>query len=604
MPTIDKRRFARKARLDDQDKLNILAEFYVAYKSAFDLKLKKTEDNYNHLEGNSWEKVLKKTLEDRGYPAIEVNIILPRMLNAIGQFIENHGRLTTVPFNNAGEDDSVLANAILDWSNPNMRRDYEVMRAYADAIIGDMPGALHVFWDTRAERLGVPTVKRLNPLDLIIDPSADIYDEFKHRYRGVKSWWTFESMFQSFPKKRAEIEAVIGEYDDYGFFSRVREKVSEFWPSLQGDTEIMRDEFIDIKENMGLVMELHTRESEVAWYAYDQETGEDIPDAMTKGEALALFKEFGGRFTIEEDERDQIYTHITFGDYVLLSSEKRKIQNGYFPIFLLGGLEFQKNMGIVGQLKGLQKQYQYNISARLSMLLSSAISGYWVEKDSLDEEQRERLEEEGTNFGYVGYYNQGRRPPQRIEPPQIPQSDFVNAESIKGDVNELAAVGYARLGHSEGGQENATLNRQRVQNSLLNFSIFNLNAAYTETLVGQYILALAERHLSAGRALNIVGEENIGESVIVPEGVRLSHYLVQAIAGNRTPTQRLYNALELEQFMQYVAPEDVPKLYPYLTKYSLSIPEKNEITEILTKGQGISADIQAQIAQIFQETAE
>lgn len=566
--------------VDDQQKLTEVWDTFRYLLESWRDRREASAKNYAFVEGGKgqWDTAIYDGLVNRGIMPLSINMLLPRVLRILGYQDEIKGRLIAKPTVNSSVDDAEVATRLLDWSNFDENRDMALAEAFGHMIIGEMGGFIEWFWGQREESLGIPRVEALNPFFVFPDPAFKLREHWKHRYIAKSYWEDYNYIVMKWPEKRDEINAIAR---DYKANKRWWRGVTDFFTSLRGGRGELDIELIDQQENMFRLIEFHERKPRKEYRIYNLANGESS-DPMSKGQAISLQNQFSD-VQMVENEVSEIWTTITLGRWLVLDQFKRKVQNNVFPIIPIEAYNFSGlNFGMIGQARDMQAEYNQTRTAILTLLHTTAASGWQYQKGSLDIEMKQRLEKYGASAGFNLEYNAGFPPPTKIQPNPFPQGEAERAEYARRDIDDITSFGPGQLGQKEEQAESGILNAQRTQNALVTLRplIRNLNEAHQT--IGQCQLDLMAEHLQSGRAIPIVGEENAESDVFEYNGnVAFKRFNIKLVKGQQSETQRLQKLLEWREVMQFVAAVgfDNP-LLPFFVE-SLDWPDKDKVLQAI-----------------------
>lgn len=606
MPHIMKKsRFGKNASKDQKDTLVGICELRRSYRDEYSLQRRNTVRNYEIARGNSFHRGLRAILESRGLPVADVSMVLPKIQAALGNYIQNRGTIRAVPMRDFAEDDAEFGNKLLDWSNLNNYRESHFFDAVKNSLISDIPAGVNTFWDDNEGEFGMPMVESLHPLDLIIDPKAPVYDDKQHRFRGREVWMDRDEILEATDYKfMPEIERILdeGQRGALSPFADWIEALTGDWQSTETE-ENARDMFYDRKENLWKVIELTIPERLKTYEVV--RTDLDMPIHITDdlAEARELESQAPSAFIVRTKVKPQMKTYITLGDMAIMSEFRRKVQNGLFKETLIPGFNYGgKNFSLVSALAPAQTGYEQAMTMQMIRAVTSAISGYFIQKGSLSRQQRENFDANISSPGAVIEYEAGYNRPEPIEPPSINSQEAFNMEQFQLIGDRISSTGDSQLGISSGANESGKLNISRINQTIINQQPLFVGIKRSEINVARNIIALSQVHLTPGEIFSIVTEDDFSEQTQVPENFEYQEYFVKMIRGAKSDTQRMFNALEFGEFVRNIAPEHIPRLYKPMVKYMISgVQDKAEILELLTEQQEVPEEVKARIGAMMQE---
>lgn len=620
-------KFAKRA-VDNQELLNHVALTTVNALNAWRTRREDTDKAFSYAEHGSWEynSDLKAALADKNIPTLKINIIFPRLQRILGYEQELRGRIVASSMKKDGDIDADIATKLLDWTNQigDNTRDEEISEAFKWAVVGEMGGFIEIAWDTEMDILGIPRIEHVPSLYILPDPAFPLYHVRKHRFIIKTLWMSLDQVIAQFPEKAEEVKMVVGNFSETYDWRRI---LQDWWQSIKGAGEELRHEFVDTKEDMIRVIEMQERKKIHETQFVDATTGEVIDGVNEKianlAERLMAGEVLGENETLKENEvvalqmimqrqtplakirrtRDEIWTHTTLADYVLLQSMPNEVQNGMFSIIPLVGYDYGgKNFGLVKQLFGVQEEVELARSAELHILHTTAASGYIYERDVLTQDMKERLESKGASAGLILELEPGGMGRfDKITPNTPPSGEIARSDRALRDADIISSIGEGELGRSEPGKESGILHRQRVQQAMITLKTLFSNLDRTKRMIGRYLLDLLQAKLQPGRVLSIIGKDNNIEEVTVSDKLRFGKWDIKIAIGTNTETQRLQRLLEIDSLLQRMPTELIPF---HLVIDLLDWPEKEEWKQYVMQRLGISNNDQRQLAMALQNAGQ
>lgn len=583
--------FARANR----DQLAHVATTYINAMNVWREARENTVKAFKFAEGGYWNWATEaaSALKLAGFPTINLNIILPRILRLSGFQRLNRTSVTAIPTQNAGQPDAEIATRLLAWSDTLSCTDEEVSRAFVHALISRLGGWLETTWDRSIDPLGVPIVTHVNPLYMTPDPAYPLYDHKQARFLIKSFWTTAENVMLSFPESRDEVTAILGDVHSQRMLA---EETGGSWMAVGGSEEELNDEFVNVKENLFRVIEMQERRKRKQIFAVNQTNNK-----MVEVESIAMAQEIANRYpNIEIGERviDDIWTITTLGDFVLLQEVQNEIQNRQFTIVPVLGYNFGgKQVSLVEALFGAQEEYEKSRSAGLHKLHTSAASGWQWEEGSLTPEMEKRLEAKGSAPGLLLKYTPGARAPQQIFGAPFDRAEVERAQLALMDADNISAIGRGELGQGEGKGESGVLFQSKIQASNETFTLLMTQLGQTRIQVARNQLALIQKKMKPGRIVTIVGEESEVAKITVDEKLNIGQYEIKLIEGVHSPTQRLRRLMEADMLIQRMPPELVP-WHLYISM--LDWPDQNKWKEYIAQRLGVAPADQQEFLESLQ----
>jgi hypothetical protein len=350
--------------------------------------------------------------------AVELNHIFVAVNNASGYQLSNRLDISFRPRGQGASDEiattlskvamQVADNNHLPWHESQVFLDgliqqrgyYDVRIAYDDSLRGEI------------------RISTLDPLDVIPDPDAKSYDPDDWNDVIVTRWLTFEEIYMLYGPEAAKAvrarEEVFNDRDfGYAMNEVPRNKFGdETWgadaryDSYYVDGGVQRVRVID-RQQWKLVM------TRVVVYP----TGDIRVAENATPEQLADFRA-KGCITMRRMTR-RVRWQVSTAD-TLLFDDWSPLQHfsviPYFPFFRRG-----ITRGLVDNARSPQDMINKAATKNTAAVSSSANSGYLVEENSLvGDVTEDDLPSEGSKPGLVLVYAKNSKPPEKIQPNQVP----------------------------------------------------------------------------------------------------------------------------------------------------------------------------------------
>lgn len=589
-------KFAKKA-INNTELLNHIALTYTSAVNAWRVRRVSTEKAFAYAEGGSFSydgnSNIVDALTKQEIPTLKIPVIFPRIQRILGYEYELRGRIIAASQFEEGDDESSIATQLLDWANQPGRynRDDELSSAFKDAVIGDMGGYVEIDWNTDYDILGIPTYRHIPALSILPDPAFPLYHVHNHRFIIKHMMMTVDQVIAQFPDKRQEIEQVVGNIAGTRSWQHM---LQDWWAAIKGTGEILRNEFVDFQENLVRVIEMQERRKVIETILVNVQTGERV--VGLPNEEIESIVATNSLFVKITRKRDEIWTHTSLADYVLLQSVKNEVQNGMFSIIPLAGYDFGgRNSGLVSKMFGVQEEVELARSAELHILHTQAASGYIYEKTALDPDMKERLERNGASAGLIIELEPGAMGRfKKMEPAYPPAGEITRADRALRDADVISSIGEGELGRSEAGKESGILHRQRVTQAMITLKTLFANLDRTRQMIGEYTLALLEANLHPARIPLLIGEQPGLDQVVKDGRLDFGGYKIKVRVGANTETQRMQRLLEVDSLLQRMPPDLIPY---HLVIRLLDWPDKGEWEQYILQRLGLGQNQQAQFAE-------
>ncbi len=203
--------------------------------------------------------------------------------------------------------------------------------------------------------------------------------------------------------------------------------------------------------------------------------------------------------------------------------------------------------GEVDDLIDPQKEINKRRSQALHHLNSSANSGWVVEEDGMDKDEREKLEKMGSMPGVVVVYKRGKNKPERITPGQLSDGHIVLSQQSENDLKSISGVNSDLLGVAPEKQESGIAMQLRRQHGLVTTeSIFD-NYEYSQRQLGDLILEFIRKSdvLSDEEIQAIALEKGKKVDMSLLRSRKVGKYSVVMSEHASSPTLRLANFMTM-----------------------------------------------------------
>lgn len=545
-----------------------------------------TEKAFAYAEGGSWSynTALRDALNNSGFPTLPINLILPRLLRISGNEREVRARMTAKPTQDGGVPDAEIATRLLEWCTNISNGDEEISKAFMHALVGRMAGWIEYYWSNKLIPLGAPYYRHINPYFVLPDPAFPLLAIDKHRFIIKTYWETSQAIAEEFPDAENEIQMVLGNPESQRALTR---QVQDWWQTIRGGGEELRQEFTNVKENTFRIIEMQERRNKQEHFVVNVMDGRHkVFETREQADEVALRIE-----GLESGTRviDHIVTITTLADYVLLQEEENEVQDGLFTIRPVGGYDLSgRNFTFVEQLFGVQEEKERSRSSMLYILHTTAHSGWTYPDGALDPDMEARLEIDGAAPGLILKYKQGYKAPEKIQSNPLPPGEVERSQLADADADRISSIGPGELGQPEGQQESGILHAQRTKEATTTLRPLFDGLNSMKRRLAPSLLTLMKQRLSPQRIARIVGEE------VRPEDLWQGEHEIIIVPGTSSESQRLQRLVEADTVIARMPPDLVPW---HLFFGLLDWPDKDGWIEYIQSRLGISQANQNGLAQ-------
>ena len=487
----------------------------------------KRNENFYFGDGGHWRNADRKKLVDAKRFVCEFNEVQNKVDSAIGEQLQNRVDMA-FKARNLGDDEAIaeVLTKVINQICDDIGYSYNESQAYGRI---EQRGYLEFRVEFDDNMKGEIVMEVPDPRDIIPDPDATSYDPQKWKDVIKLRWLSYDGIEEDFGKAMADkVRLQAGEnnseedIEDRNSFGGERSQINYH-----------KDDFTDSSGvNMYLVIDRQWVRRDVVDVAYYPTSGEERIAADMSAEERAKHEAAGAIFTKKAKKR--IRWTVTCGDVLLhdkWSPYRTKTIIPYFPKFRRG-----RTQGDVDNLVSPQETYNKLISQYVSVVNSTANSGWIFEEDSLVDMSKNDLADHGASTGLVIEVRKGAQKPEKIKPNEIPTGldrmiDRTHAaiESISGvdkaqrgmDAKERAGVALDRLAFAGG--------KQRAKS--------NDNLARTRHMAALKLLELVQDFYTEERVFLITDRNPLAEQKQVPVTVN-----------EVTPEGRIINDLTVGEY--------------------------------------------------------
>lgn len=430
-------------------------------------------------------------------PGYEFNQIMPSVNSAIGYQIHNRMDIAFKP--RGGDSDlfkaTILSKAVMQVADLCALHWHET-QMFSDGLI-QQRGYYDVRMSFDENIKGEIVLGTLDPLDVIPDPDSKSYDPDKWGDVIITRWLTLDEIEQIYGKearKRAELSNDAGH--DFGDLEdgveRNKFATRKDWGGYT-DACVNKEDGLEryrIIDRQRFVYELTPC---LVWPG----TGDVQVEATMAADSVADALANGAVRTKRMRRRVKwVVTTFTATLHDQYSPYESFTVVPYFAYFRRG-----KTVGMVDNAIGPQEVLNKAVSQVVHIVNSSANSGWVVEENSVTNMTMKELEMRGAQNGLVIEYKKGAKPPQKIQPNQVPTGVthlIDRADKALKDVTVPEAMRGVQGPETSGIAIQA---KQFASQQQLSVPLDNL--AYTRQLLAKRILKLMQRYYDTHRIFRI-----------------------------------------------------------------------------------------------------
>lgn len=499
--------------------------------------------NWRMVGGHLLSSEDKAKLEEEFRPDFEYNLLLPFLLQLVGNFKSSPSKVEAT---GRGKDDFSKArtiNQVLDYIHYT-ENDLltETAKAYVDALVNRI-GWLVVDWSKKKDPLGNVHIRRydwrrmkfdptftesdLSDCDWLMDSGFYTPEEMKMIWGldDEKLWNIIEEESRNYlgddtvrPNKVASmIQRLGGSVMDY-----LGEKVGYDATSNKDDAYTNPGEVFNPQTNTFKVIEFHERRSEIRFMAIDEKGAEvdvtefiEAKDRVTYDEEkLKLIQSELAAANIKAVKKDFLWqTTVCPAFNKVFEDKKYEIQNGlykYVPVFCFDfNIEPMEYKSYIDHMKDPVASYNLRRNTELTILMRAAHNEIWYEEDALGE-----YEDAFVNTNEIGGAKKVGKDSLRMARIKEVTSN-VNFSGLAGyaaedkqNLREISGITDNSMGALQSAGESGKLHEGRVAQTNIMQMLPHENAMRQLKLVGRYTISLMQRFMTMPRVFRITDEGN------------------------------------------------------------------------------------------------
>ena len=532
------------------------------------------------VEGKQWsaDELSKAADDDR--PTITLNKIAPLMRLVQGYFANNRLDNRVLPTDDANSTEAIaeVLSKILKQIALNTGEKYVSTEVTLDGLFG---GRGYYDWRLDFERNDFGEIKATakDPFTIRPDADSDTYAPEGWGHVFESRWWSIDEIEYTLGKNvSALVEPLMGGHSYRGGIgNEMRDLLGENtpWRTFGGATpdsvvtgyQQYIANVIDAYRKSVLVIDCQHYIRTMQRSIIDLDTGDryPIPDNQSPQQVMKMMQwvteqyEMRGQpmpLRVESRPVRRARWTTMIGDIVVYDSwSKYKSFTiiPYFPYFRRG-----KTRGAVEDLLDPQREVNKRRSSQIDILTRIAHSGWIWHKDSLDEEEKIKLEQFGAAAGInLEWKGPPAGKPERLQPGLMPTGIEKLEEKATLDLKEIAGINDSALGQLDRVQSGRAI-EARTKQSILGIEPYMENHRRTAHLCGEKKVEMLQQFYTEPRLFRIQGESggfsSIGINVPnaigeIANNVTIGRYTVTI---DEVPLSATYLSAQSEELMELV----------------------------------------------------
>lgn len=492
--------------------------------------------NYHRLAGQIYSQAELDKLDYEQRPKFVANLLLPIILQLIGNFKNNASTVEAFPRTPGDQKFANIVTDLLDYALNQENNAYdEVARAYLDALVGRI-GWLVTEWDYSQTPEGKSVIKRIDPFQLKWDVNFKRQDLSDCNYIIHSGWYTPEEILNLYARDNEElysyltekIEILIGRNTTrknqfLSWYERVWGTVQRYIGNVGFDNDNLtsrNNNYYDSQNGLFYIIEFHERRLETRYTLYDPLLNKEFD--ITKEinyengkydiEKLNQIKSQYNSPIITKKQINQIYqTTVAPALNAKLYDAPYPIQNNLFKYIPLWTFDFGmtnlENKSYVDHLIDPLSSYNLRRNQMLTYLMKTVHGEIWAEDNTLGEHEDRFMENRIGGLKYVkpGALTGGRI--QRQPLPHFPAALDAYSQEDEELLKKISGVRDNAMGTSENSKESGVLYRQRVTQSDLLQVYVQDNAIKTLIIIAKNIISLYKTYMPKQKLLRVTRDE-------------------------------------------------------------------------------------------------
>lgn len=478
------------------------------------------------FEGNQWTQEERALLMEEGRPINTKNKIAPLIRLLMGFMRQNRWDIKCLPGHDGTGNDTVadIINAILKQIGERNSTAWNDAQVFQDGMFTGRG-----FWDIRLDfsrnRMGEAKEIVLDPFALYIDPEGDGYDPngtgsgSSWGFLNYNRWMSVSEIFMLYGNIAASEIAtdipsmpVVGDTSAFirandvspdRFFGLQEYMMREFESSIKSGGNIL--DHLNRRRKLFRVLDCQYKQLKKVNFFVDLQTGQEkiIPDDTPREKIARVLEYVKARnipIEVGTDFKEVIRWTVTCGDRVLFdkwSPYEHYTVVPYFPYFRRGVTQSP-----IKDLLDPQREINKRSAAFLHIIMSTANSGWIYEQNSLTEDTKEVMENEGARPGIQIEYKAGKNPPKRIEPAASPMSMKQLEADATSDIKEIAGINDSALGQLDVAQSGVAV-QARQRQAVIGAEMYFDNFGRSRELKGRQCLSLIQNFYTESRMVRI-----------------------------------------------------------------------------------------------------
>lgn len=608
-----------------QELMNLMVERFLRADSALSVWADVAKQCVEFLEGKQWsaKEIAEAEQDDR--PLLTLNKLAPLVRLVLGYHRNNRMDARYLPSSDARSSEAIatVLTKVIKSINIGLKMPYIDTEVFLDGI---STGRGYYDWrlDFEHNDFGEMSCKAKDPFTLRLDPDADTYEPKGWNYQFDARWANIDEIEHNFGMHVSALVMPLIRSNGYrgGVPADVMNYIDEAtpWRTFGGnqDDRLIGSNSVEsyisnsidpYRKNIRLI-ECQHKIRVMQRNIVDLETGDrqPVPTNFTADQMKKVMDWAAEQYWMRGQEcplrvewrpTKRIRWTTMVGDIIIYdgwSPYETFTTVPFFPYFRRG-----KTRGMVEDLVGPQRELNLRRSSQTDILTRVAHSGWMWHKDSLDEAEKEKMENHGAAAGINIEWKGGPdMKPERIEPGQMPSAIKDLEISATQDLKEIAGINDSALGQIDRVQSGRAIEARQKQ-SVLGIEMYMDNARRTKDLCAEKQLEMLQNHYTEPRVFKHMGPDGGWSTIAINQrdavgeiinNVNVGKYTVSV---DETPISSTWLNAQFEELVQLVEKGIIPAAMVQDIMVDLSSAPQKELIKLrlnaFLKAQGmVTAD--------------
>lgn len=418
---------------------------------------------------------------------------IPRVINAVaGLELQNPQEVCYYPREKGDLAASDILTGASNWVRESCDAEDEESQAFKDMLITGM-GFMEARLDYEADPDGMIILERLDPLDILYDPSSQKRNLDDAAWIARQRFYSKKDFFELWPEAEDETSLQF-EADPKGM--QPHDATLAPWYINDQSSEIERH---DADEVEVIQYQYWVRET---FYRVELMTGEvqefePSEFRSRRKEIMLVAKRYLKQY------RKKYKQMFIVGDYIL---EQGDCPINAFTLRAMTGLvDHSKGIwfGLVQLMKDPQRWANKWLSQTMHIVNSNAKGGYFAETDAFEDNRQAELTLASTSITWLN--EGGMTKIQKKEPPLFPAQIDALLKYAISSISEIVGVNLEMLGMSNREQSGKLEYERKKTGVTVVADFFDALRRYRKEM-GRVVADMIIEYISDGRLVKIVGD--------------------------------------------------------------------------------------------------